>query len=556
MLCGLVAVACRAGPPVPTPTPTPSPTPAPTATPSPIPTSTRTPVPTLSLRMFTPTVTPTVQATPTSTPTVTPGLPARRIPETFGVAIHFTHPGAGELAMIRAGGIRWLRMDLFWGEVEREPGRYTFTAYDGLVAKARAAGMRLIFILDYGHPRYDGGRSPHTAEGRAAFARFAAAAARHYRGQGVVWEIWNEPNLAQFWFPAPNADHYAQMALAAAEAIRRADPTATIIAPAVVSFEWPYWHALGRAGLFASLDAVSLHPYGVERPEEALPRYRQLRQLLHRYLPHWPIPLLVSEWGFSSVEGGISREMQARYLVRGWLANLTHDIPLTIWYDWRDDGRNPAALEENFGMVTHDFAPKPAYRAAQVLAETLGGYRYVRRIATAEEDFLLLFWRGTSPALAAWTVTGTHTITLPFTTAEQVSLLGARRTLTGTRGLTMTLDGSPRYLLLEHGDELLRLGGWWPVSAMSWVRREGGSLLLRVENPFAQPRQAEVQVWAAGTLWGSAPVIVPPGEAHLVRVPLTPADVVGEVPAEVRFLPPDEAWLPLQSARIWLMVEQ
>ena len=53
-----------------------------------------------------------------------------------------------------------------------------------------------MFILDYGNRLYDHGQAPRSDSARAAFARFAAAAARHFRGQGVIWEIWNEPNIS------------------------------------------------------------------------------------------------------------------------------------------------------------------------------------------------------------------------------------------------------------------------------------------------------------------------------------------------------------------------
>ena len=80
---------------------------------------------------------PTVQAdlvTPDPTPTLTPtpevwDLPAPVIPEPFGVQVHFMHPNAREVGRLAAGGFRWVRMDLFWNEVERSPGRYDFSAY-------------------------------------------------------------------------------------------------------------------------------------------------------------------------------------------------------------------------------------------------------------------------------------------------------------------------------------------------------------------------------------------------------------------------------------------
>jgi len=72
------------------------------------------------------------------------------------------------------------------GGIERAPGRYDFAAYDRLKDHLARAGVRPMFILDYGNRLYDHGQSPRSDSARAAFARFATAAARHFRGQGVI----------------------------------------------------------------------------------------------------------------------------------------------------------------------------------------------------------------------------------------------------------------------------------------------------------------------------------------------------------------------------------
>jgi hypothetical protein len=63
--------------------------------------------------------------------------------------------------------------------------------------------IKVLFILGCGatcdNKLYDGGRSPHTADGRAGFANFTVAAAKHYAELypgGVAFELWNgEPPL-------------------------------------------------------------------------------------------------------------------------------------------------------------------------------------------------------------------------------------------------------------------------------------------------------------------------------------------------------------------------
>src|SRR5215470_14069536 len=134
-------------------------------------------------------------------------LPAPTVPEGFGVNIHFTDPQPGEMARFAEAGYGVARMDLFWNQVEKEKGKYDFSAYDRLVGHLKQAGARALFILDYGSDLYQEG-SPRSPESRAAFARFAGAAAAHFRGRGALFEIWNEPNGGGFWFPKPDPDQY------------------------------------------------------------------------------------------------------------------------------------------------------------------------------------------------------------------------------------------------------------------------------------------------------------------------------------------------------------
>ncbi len=536
---------------------TPPPTPTLRAiTPTPDPTA----VPPIVIGMLTPTITPTLGASPTPAPTPTgaairQSLPEPVFPEPFGVQIHFKQPEPGEIAALQGAGFGLVRRDLFWSEIEQQRGIYDFSEYDAMMAILARQGLRVLLILDYGNGLYDGGLPPHTDTGRAAFARFAAAAARRYRRYDVIWEIWNEPNISRFWYPEPNAEDYARLAIVTASAIRRADPTAVVIAPAVVHFQPEYWTVLGEMGLFRWVDAVSVHPYGVGEPEDALPHYLWLRRLIDYHSPAWPAPIVNSEAGYSSMEGGFTEAAQANYLARQALFSMAHDVRFSVWYDWRNNGENPAELEHNFGTVTYGFDRKPAYYAARTLARTLDGYRFARRMAVGgPDDYVLLFQRGESLALAAWTVaeTGVITLPLPLAAVEVVEITGARSELQpGDAGFALTLGPAPRYVLLGDAPALARMAGWQPYAAFHRITPSEGARVV-VENPFPSPRHAELQVRVAGEVVGRTEVAVPPGGVIHARVPVDGAGFSGDTRAEVVFIPVDEALLPLQSAVIWL----
>ena len=69
-----------------------------------------------------------------------------------GFNIDFVEPRVAELKMLAQSGVRWVRTDLKWDATEIEKGKYDFSRYDRLVEALNNAGLRIVFILDYGNP--------------------------------------------------------------------------------------------------------------------------------------------------------------------------------------------------------------------------------------------------------------------------------------------------------------------------------------------------------------------------------------------------------------------
>lgn len=281
----------------------------------------------------------------------------------LGVAVQFTGRAHLQAEALAAVGIRWVRTDLAWSHAEPQPGRYDFTPWRRLVDALEPHGIRALLILDYGNALYDDGFPPVSEVARSAFASFAAAAARELRGR-VAFEIWNEPNLPKFWVGAPDAAAYVALARAAAAAIRREDPAAFILGPALggASFDRDYLEATFRHGLLDVVDAVSVHPYAAAQPEAARGLYAEIRGLIARYASGRSVPLVVSEWGYPASDVG--EERQADYLARALSVNQDSGITLTIWYNWQD----PVLPWSNFGLIDVNGRPRPAYRLLQELA--------------------------------------------------------------------------------------------------------------------------------------------------------------------------------------------
>jgi len=360
-------------------------------------------------------------------------IPEPVLPAGVGVNIHFVTGHEKDLDLIAGAGFKFVRMDFAWGGIETREGEYDWTGYEELLASLERRRLRAIFILDYSNPVYEetvtspnpitgapqkATASPQHPASIAAFARWAAAAAKHFQGRHVLWEIWNEPN-GNFWSPKPDAQQYSTLAVAACKAIREAEPQATIIGPASSGFPWEFLETFLKSGVLEYLDAVSVHPYRDPHspPETAASDYQKLRAMIERYAPtprKDRTPILSGEWGYSTHKGGVSLETQAAFAARQQLSNLLNGVPLSIWYDWKNDGPDPNENEHNFGTVLPDLQPKPAYVAIQTLTRELSGYRIVRRISLpSDKDYVLLCTsRAGGQELAAWTLAGPHELSL------------------------------------------------------------------------------------------------------------------------------------------------
>jgi polysaccharide biosynthesis protein PslG len=384
-------------------------------------------------------------------------IPPLRIPDAVGVNIHFDNPQPGEFDMLVAAGFKVIRTDILWDQCETRKGVYDFSRWDKLFALYDKHNLRALCPLLYSNPLYDNNLSPHSDEGVQAFANFAVAAVKHFKGRGVMWEIYNEPNNV-FWRPQPNVNAYIKLARATAKAIRDAAPDEMIVGPALSGTDGAWLEPIYQAGLLKSLDAVTVHPYGNAPPEERERHYAGVRALIDRYQPkNKSIPIFAGEWGYSSTT--FSEADQAKLLARMILFNLSQQIPLTIWYDWRDDGPDPSNAENRFGVVENAYRakenpplkPKPAYHAIKTLTTQLDGFTFTRRVKTdSSYDFILLFERGHERRIAAWTTSDQpRTVTFPSfgTTASRTDHLGkVLADVSAEAGtLTVQLNDGPVY---------------------------------------------------------------------------------------------------------------
>jgi hypothetical protein len=393
---------------------------------------------------------------------------APTIDQIFGVNIHFTEPQPGEIKMIADAGFRWVRMDLKWDATERERDRYDFTAYDRLMSAIEPFGLRALFILDYGNPLYGEG-APRSEAARQAFARWAVAAARHFGNRGVIWEVYNEPNNGMFWQPT-NAGEYSSLAIEVGKSFRESVPNEKLMGPAVGEMDFSFIDSCFKTGALSAWFAVSVHPYLRGDPENVARDYARLRDLIASYTTPdegaddkqsaASMAIISSEWGYSAAWRRMNEDKQAMMVARQFLTNAGNGIPISIWYDWRDDGRDAHEPEHHFGLVRPEyrsgqaqvFEAKPAYLAAKTLLRHFTGFRFEQRLLVGtDDDYVLVFAKDSERRLAVWTTsTGKKSLKIPAANGQYsiTSMKGedGGRAASDQGVVTMKLSNAPLYL--------------------------------------------------------------------------------------------------------------
>ncbi|MET0134620.1 MAG: polysaccharide lyase family protein [Kibdelosporangium sp.] len=350
---------------------------------------------------------------------------------------------------------------------------YTFDTYTPYLNSLARNGIHPLPILDYANAKYDGGLTPYTDEGRAAFASYATAVTKNFRKQFTAVEVYNEFNAGWFTTGPASGDpnYYARLLESTYKAVKAVDPSIVVVGGVTYGTAVDWLKAVFDAGGMAHMDAISNHPYvGLpESPDPVDAAERAVVALVKQYNNGTAKPVWISELGWSLGD----QVTAAGYLVRGLVLSFAGGVEKFFWYDLVGD--------QNFGLLNETgadtYTPRPVYAAYAVAIRMLTGRTLeatsesaIRRYVFADRhDEVAVLW-STDPRTA---------VALPADRPlDIVDVTGSSTRLTPLDGkVHLTLTGAPVYVQAKNAPTIVP-DGRFDVTAPRLVRTSDKTVTL------------------------------------------------------------------------------
>lgn len=352
-------------------------------------------------------------------------------------------------------GIKTARMDLDWEHIQPDANTWKWDAFDRTLEVYKELNVEPQLLLAYSPPW----AVPENLRGEKrevwrshppdleAFARYAGTAAERYSWV-KFWEVWNEPDLTQFYIGS--VEEYLAMLKTAHSAIREKAPQAQIL-----------------TGGFATA-----RPHGLKRFPEMQERVAKEGADFFEIMAHHehadfsgfldaldrltPIKKITGDkpWFFNETAynpRAITPEterLQAVGLVKKHLALRAWGGKAHYWFSYIHAG--------GWGVVRDDNQPKAVTMAYGALIATLGQKPYLGRIDLGEGNFGYLLGDKKSSVAVVWSESpnaerGVVTVPLPKgASAKMVDIVGNVTPLEPVEGrIGLTVDSTPAYFVFE-----------------------------------------------------------------------------------------------------------
>ena len=351
----------------------------------------------------------------------------RKIPEDFfGIAPYRGYLFPEDYSLMDELGVVWQRRTCRWSALESERGEWFFADWDAYVQNSKNAGKKILAILAYNTPwLYEEEDAPRRISARELplYLNFVETVARRYRGKIDAYEIWNEPNMAQW---RGSDEEFITMTRMAIHRIRSVDPDVRILAGSFLRVPRGLIRKMARAGVFDEADGISFHPYALG-PKGSVELCDSLMKILAE--EGFAGEIWVTEIGYPTrgwYPTRVSEKKFPSHIIKTLSAMAARNVRGLLWFELFD-ARNPGEYtstwnsEDFFGIAYPNLTSKAGYYAFALCGRNLAGKEFrpelpLRKDVPQKTVSLCFSGQGGENVLVLWNERGVSypaRITLP-----------------------------------------------------------------------------------------------------------------------------------------------
>src|SRR5271168_524935 len=338
--------------------------------------------------------------------------PTTIIPESyFGLHIHHLSYPSPTTPWPAMAVPQWRLWDavVTWPDLEPNKGQWQFQRLDNYVALAQQHGTGLLLPLAM-TPLWAAARPLITAEPRDLedWRNYVRTIVTRYKGRIQAYEIWNEPNLPDFW--RGSTDQMLALTKEASAIIHRLDPQAIVVSPSpTTDFGIPWLVEFLKKGGGQFVDVIGYHFYVIPNtklPEEMLPVIQRVRQVISEG-GSGNKPLWNTETGWLAPAQFDSEEVAAGFLARAFILGWAAGLQRFYWYAWDNRSLAIVTYKEAEHRVT------PAGTAYKVMQQWLVGARMDDCTENGDHSWTCQLNRSGQKQWIVWNPQGTRKFEVP-----------------------------------------------------------------------------------------------------------------------------------------------
>ena len=318
----------------------------------------------------------------------------------------------------KASGASLLKFRFDWGTLESQKGAaFNWPVYDRIVKAARERGFVIVGVLGDTAPwasvNITGDArvkrlSPPRPETYPSWSNYVSRVVGRYKNDVQAWQIWENPDAANF-YSVPRT--YRRLASVALDAARKADKTAIVHLAEPGAVDLTFLGDLSKSGLTPKADGVAVYPVAGFQPDTLIAPESFLRPygaFLSSLVPRdgktrdfW-VGGVSFPCADTAKSGPFSERAQADFTVRALALGLVASGGKAFYNNLRD----APGFAGGRGLIKADGTPRLALGGVAALSKAVGNLPFAGALQADDGAVVLLFDNKIEGALVAWSPLG------------------------------------------------------------------------------------------------------------------------------------------------------